>query len=123
MEALRPLPRKTMRATSSTRYAGFLAAMACFGGRQRWWWWAFCTFRPFRCLTPLFRWFSCLFLPLPTLQLKLVDPTADRLQHLVTQLQFRLGEGQGEAIYEIGVTDSGVPQGLTEEEMEASLGT
>lgn len=35
-------------------------------------------------------------------KLKLINPSPSRLQHLVTQLKWRLREGQGEAIYEIG---------------------
>ena len=33
----------------------------------------------------------------------LVDPTEERLTHLTTQLKWRVAEGQGEAIYAIGV--------------------
>lgn len=40
-------------------------------------------------------------------KLKLISPSKQRLDHLVTQLKWRLNEGKGEAIYEIGVTDSG----------------
>jgi hypothetical protein len=40
-------------------------------------------------------------------KLKLITPSKQRLDHLVTQLKWRLNEGSGEAIYEIGVTDSG----------------
>lgn len=40
-------------------------------------------------------------------KLKLISPSKQRLDHLVTQLKWRLNEGNGEAIYEIGVTDSG----------------
>uniref|UniRef100_A0A914VLF7 Tr-type G domain-containing protein n=1 Tax=Plectus sambesii TaxID=2011161 RepID=A0A914VLF7_9BILA len=56
-------------------------------------------------------------------KLKLVNPTASRLQHLVTQLKWRLREGQGEAIYEIGVEDDGVCKGLSDNELQASLAT
>jgi GTPase len=38
-------------------------------------------------------------------------------------MKWRLREGQGEAIYEIGVEDSGVLTGLAESEMTASLQT
>lgn len=38
-------------------------------------------------------------------------------------MKWRLREGQGEAIYEIGVGDDGFLHGLTDQEMEASLGT
>lgn len=39
------------------------------------------------------------------------------------QMQWRLREGLGEAIYEIGVEDSGILLGLTQEELEASMTT
>uniref|UniRef100_A0A1I7XJL0 Tr-type G domain-containing protein n=1 Tax=Heterorhabditis bacteriophora TaxID=37862 RepID=A0A1I7XJL0_HETBA len=54
---------------------------------------------------------------------KLVNPSTSRLQHLITQMKWRLREGQGEAIYEIGVEDGGHMIGLTDDELEASLGT
>ncbi|RZF44569.1 hypothetical protein LSTR_LSTR001327 [Laodelphax striatellus] len=56
-------------------------------------------------------------------KLKLVNPSRLRFQHLVTQMKWRLREGHGEAIYEIGVEDSGLLTGLSEEEMTASLET
>jgi len=56
-------------------------------------------------------------------KLKLLSPTASRFEHLVTQMKWRLREGQGEAIYEIGVSDSGILTGLNEEDMEDSLRT
>ncbi|NHK32240.1 MAG: elongation factor 1-alpha [Asgard group archaeon] len=56
-------------------------------------------------------------------KLKLIDPTATRFEHLVTQMKFRLQEGQGEAIYEIGIEDSGYPKGLSDEELEMSINT
>ncbi|EGF83747.1 hypothetical protein BATDEDRAFT_33882 [Batrachochytrium dendrobatidis JAM81] len=56
-------------------------------------------------------------------KLKLIDPTPERLQHLVTQLKWRLAEGSGEAIYEIGVSDDGTLVGLCQEEMDTSLST
>lgn len=42
---------------------------------------------------------------------------------LFFQLKWRLREGQGEAIYEIGVEDNGVLAGLSSSEMTASLQT
>jgi len=39
------------------------------------------------------------------------------------QLKWRLREGQGEAIYEIGVEDNGVLAGLSPAEMTASINT
>ena len=41
----------------------------------------------------------------------------------MTQMKWRLQEGQGEAIYEIGVEDNGVLAGLTDHEMKASMDT
>lgn len=56
-------------------------------------------------------------------KLKLVNPTNQRLEHLVTQMKWRLREGQGEAIYEIGVEDNGLMTGLSDDDMDSSLDT
>lgn len=56
-------------------------------------------------------------------KLKLVNPTQYRFEHLATQLKWRLQEGRGEAVYQIGVEDNGLMVGLTEEDMKASLKT
>jgi len=56
-------------------------------------------------------------------KLKLVDPSPERIQHLTSQLKWRLLEGQGEAFYEIGVEDNGFPRGLSDEELEKSIET
>jgi len=56
-------------------------------------------------------------------KLKLVSPTPSRLEHLVTQMKWRLEEGNGEAIYQIGVENCGVLAGLTDSEMKESLKT
>ena len=56
-------------------------------------------------------------------KLKMIDPSAARLQQLVTQLKWRLAEGAGEALYEIGVADNGTLAGLDGEDMAASLET
>jgi len=56
-------------------------------------------------------------------KLKLIEPNATRFEHLVTQMKFRLQEGQGEAIYEIGVEDNGYPKGLSEKELTNSMKT
>lgn len=56
-------------------------------------------------------------------KLKLINPTQTRFDRLVTQMNFRLIEGGGEALYEIGVSDDGTPTGISPEEMEASLET
>ncbi|KAL8615644.1 GTP binding protein [Nucella lapillus] len=56
-------------------------------------------------------------------KLKLVNPSPSRLEHLVTQMKWRLEEGNGEAIYEIGVEDNGILTGLNEADLQASLAT
>lgn len=56
-------------------------------------------------------------------KLKIVNPSKQRFEHLVTQMKWRLREGNGEAIYEIGVEDSGILAGLTNWDMTASLQT
>ena len=45
------------------------------------------------------------------------------MEHLVTQMKWRLEEGQGEAIYEVGVEDNGMLVGLSENELKASMHT
>lgn len=54
-------------------------------------------------------------------KLKLINPSKQRFEHLVTQMKWRLREGNGEAIYEIGVSDSGHLHGLSEADMNSSL--
>eukprot|EP00047_Mylnosiga_fluctuans_P012501 m.26387 g.26387 ORF g.26387 m.26387 type:complete len:634 (-) comp4283_c1_seq1:202-2103(-) len=56
-------------------------------------------------------------------KLKLIDPTPSRFQHLVTQMKWRLAEGNGEALYVIGVEDDGFLTGLAEDQLLASLRT
>lgn len=56
-------------------------------------------------------------------KVKLVNPSSSRLQHLITQMKWRLREGQGEAIYEIGVEDGGKMSGLSDADLEASIMT
>ncbi|XP_061083682.1 GTP-binding protein 2-like isoform X2 [Conger conger] len=56
-------------------------------------------------------------------KLKLVSPTQHRFEHLATQMKWRLQEGRGEAVYQIGVEDNGLLVGLSEEDMRASLRT
>jgi elongation factor 1-alpha len=46
---------------------------------------------------------------------------AERRQHLATQMKSRLSEGNGSAVYLLGVTDDGEPIGLSEIELEESL--
>eukprot|EP01061_Rhynchopus_euleeides_P039830 TRINITY_DN6830_c0_g1_i1.p1 TRINITY_DN6830_c0_g1~~TRINITY_DN6830_c0_g1_i1.p1 ORF type:complete len:654 (+),score=273.43 TRINITY_DN6830_c0_g1_i1:283-2244(+) len=54
---------------------------------------------------------------------KLVGVTEKRFEHLVTQMKYRVAEGQGECLYEVGVADDGLPRGLSTEEYEESVGT
>ncbi|VDD82793.1 unnamed protein product [Mesocestoides corti] len=56
-------------------------------------------------------------------KLKLINPTPDRVEHLMTQMKWRLNEGGGQAIYRLGVDDKGVVTGLTASELSASLST
>jgi len=56
-------------------------------------------------------------------KLKLIDPSPTRFERLVTQMKWRLQEGLGEAIYEIGVGDNGSLYGLNEEDLTKSLDT
>ena len=53
----------------------------------------------------------------------MVNPSPHRFEHLVTQMKWRLEEGQGEAIYEIGVEDNGLLVGLSNSDLMASVHT
>lgn len=52
---------------------------------------------------------------------KLCSLSKERIYHLTTQMKWRLREGQGEAIYEIGVSDNGCLTGIIQSEMDESL--
>ncbi|KAI8332210.1 P-loop containing nucleoside triphosphate hydrolase protein [Chlamydoabsidia padenii] len=54
---------------------------------------------------------------------KLVDPSEVRMEHLITQLKWRLTEGKGQALYELGVNDDGTLTGLSDQDMSATLDT
>lgn len=54
---------------------------------------------------------------------KLVNPTPDRIIHLVTQMNYRLTEGHGTAYYMIGVQDDGHPTGLSDQELRDTVHT
>jgi GTPase len=54
---------------------------------------------------------------------KLVGISEERFKHLVSQMKYRISEGQGEAIYEIGINDSGYPLGLEDDEFNESIDT
>ena len=56
-------------------------------------------------------------------KLTLFDKAKERLKHLTTQLNFRLNEGKGQAIYRVGIEDNGNPIGITDEHLEGSLST
>jgi len=56
-------------------------------------------------------------------KLKMSSPHPIRLQQLITQMQFRLSEGEGEAFYYLGVDDDGYPKGLDAPNLDASLAT
>jgi GTPase len=56
-------------------------------------------------------------------KLQLVGISGQRRLHLVTQLNWRLHEGGGRAFYEIGVTDSGEPIGISTQDIEESIQT
>jgi len=54
---------------------------------------------------------------------KLVNISPERFKHLVSQMNYRLAEGQGEAVYEIGVNDDGIALGLEDSEYKESIET
>lgn len=54
---------------------------------------------------------------------RLTGISAPRFQHLVTQMQFRVSEGRGQCLYELGVSDDGTPRGLTKKDFEESVQT
>ena len=56
-------------------------------------------------------------------KLKLINPTDSRLEHLITQMKWRLKEGCGEATYKIGVEDDGNCAGLNDVDLESTLST
>lgn len=56
-------------------------------------------------------------------KLRLTDPSPGRIEKLVTQLKWRIREGNGEAIVYVGVRDDGLFVGLTPDEARLSLET
>lgn len=54
-------------------------------------------------------------------KLKLVDKSEERIITLATQMRMRLGEGNGEAIYVIGVKDDGEIVGVNDDEFTESF--
>lgn len=56
-------------------------------------------------------------------KLHLVEPSEARIEHLTTQMKWRMEEGGGEATYRLGVKDSGEILGLDSEALDKSLHT
>lgn len=56
-------------------------------------------------------------------KLKLINPSKQRIDHLVTQMKWRLNEGDGECFYQIGVSDNGYLCGLNDNDMSSSMST
>ncbi|CAM9693756.1 unnamed protein product [Scytosiphon promiscuus] len=56
-------------------------------------------------------------------KLKLVNPPLDRLEHLFTQMNWRLNEGRGECMYMLGYEDDGKATGISPAELSASIKT
>lgn len=54
-------------------------------------------------------------------KLKLINKNADKIEHLESQMRYRLNEGNGEAIYIIGVTDNGIIVGVTDDDFKESF--
>ena len=54
---------------------------------------------------------------------RLTDISDVRFEHLVTQMQFRVAEGRGRCVYEIGVADDGAAVGLYDADYEESIAT
>ena len=54
-------------------------------------------------------------------KLKLVENTQHRIDQWTSQMRFRMEEGGGECIYNLGVSDSGGLIGITEEEYKTSM--
>jgi len=54
-------------------------------------------------------------------KLKLINPSETRLEHLTTQMNFRMREGKGSCTYFLGVSDDGECKGIPRKEMDDSL--
>ncbi|PWV00253.1 putative GTP-binding elongation factor Tu family [Trypanosoma cruzi] len=54
---------------------------------------------------------------------RLTDVTPARFKHLVTQMQFRVGEGNGQCLYELGIANDGSPRGLPRGEYQETVET
>ena len=54
-------------------------------------------------------------------KLKIINKENDRLEKLASQLKWRLNEGNGEALYYIGVNDDGSVVGLNSDELKETI--
>lgn len=54
-------------------------------------------------------------------KLKIINKQNDRIEQLTTQLKWRLSEGDGEALYYIGVNDDGNVVGLSSKELKETI--
>ena len=54
-------------------------------------------------------------------KLKLMNLGEERRTHLATQMNWRLNEGEGNAVYHVGVTDDGFTAGLSDDELSETL--
>ena len=54
-------------------------------------------------------------------KLKIINKENDRIEQLASQLKWRLNEGNGEALYYIGVNDDGSVVGLSGNELKETI--
>ncbi|RNF11176.1 putative GTP-binding protein [Trypanosoma rangeli] len=54
---------------------------------------------------------------------RLTNVTPSRFEHLVTQLRFRVREGNGQCLYELGIANDGSPRGLLLHDYQESVRT
>ena len=54
-------------------------------------------------------------------KLKLTNTAKKRVGKIITQMKFRLNEGDGKCMYAIGFTDNGESLGITKDEMDLSI--
>ena len=52
---------------------------------------------------------------------QLIDLSEDQIQSRMTQMKYRIEEGNGECIYEIGIFDNGDLKGLNQQDLDESL--
>jgi elongation factor 1-alpha len=50
----------------------------------------------------------------------LINLSTDKIEKLSSQLKWRMNEGNGEALYIIGINDNGYPEGISNEELKES---